>query len=468
MFDTSQRPVVLIWEVTQACELACDHCRADARPARHPDELTPAEGKALLDDAAEEFGEGQVVVLSGGDPLKRPDLPELIDYGTELGLRMSLTPSGTQSLTPERVRDLADAGLSRMALSFDGGSPEAHDAFRGESGSFADTVRAAETASEAGISLQINTTVCAETVDELPAIRDLVADLGAIRWSVFFLVPVGRGATLDPVPPMQADAVMEWLDRVESEASFALKTTEAPQYRRVKQQIESPAAAHDRPTADADERPTPPASVADDTGSGPPAHVTRDTDAGDDTHPPRESATERSDGADDRSGGGRPTGKPPGVGDADDSAGPPPSVGESDTGSEGPPLGVGDDADDTGGPPPGVTAGRPSVLAGDGFAFVGHTGEVYPSGFLPESAGNVRESSVAEIYRESDLFTALRDRDELRGKCGACEFRAVCGGSRSRAYAATGDPLAADPLCPYEPEGWSDDEQPAPRHLADD
>jgi radical SAM protein with 4Fe4S-binding SPASM domain len=258
---------------------------------------------------------------------------------------------------------------------------------------------------------------------------------------------------------MQADAVMEWLDRVESEASFALKTTEAPQYRRVKQQIEPPADAHDRPTADADERPTPPASVADDTGSGPPAHVTGDTDPGDDTpatdpgddtpatnpsddtHPPRESATERSDGADDRSGGGRPTGRPPGVGG-------------SDTASGGPPPGVGDDADDTGGPPPGVTAGRPSVLAGDGFAFVSHTGEVYPSGFLPKSAGNVRESSVAEIYRESDLFTALRDRDELRGKCGACEFRAVCGGSRSRAYAATGDPLAADPLCPYEPEGW--------------
>ncbi|MFC5367324.1 radical SAM protein [Salinirubrum litoreum] len=395
MFDTSERPVVLIWEVTQACELACDHCRADAHPTRHPDELTTAEGKQLLDDAATEFGEGQVVVLSGGDPLKRPDLPELIDYGTDRGLRMSLTPSGTQSLTPERVRGLADAGLSRMALSFDGGDAESHDRFRGESGSFEDTVEAAEAAREAGISLQINTTVCAETVDDLPAIRDLVADLGAIRWSVFFLVPVGRGATLDPVPPMQADAVMAWLDRVESEASFALKTTEAPQYRRVQQQVDPPGDAGDRGTTG------PPPGVANGDGGGPPPGVDTDGDGG----------------------------------------GPPPGVGDVST----------DDADS--GPPPGATVGRPSVLAGDGFAFVSHTGEVYPSGFLPKSAGNVRESSVAALYRESDLFTALRDRDELRGKCGACEFRWVCGGSRSRAYAATGDPLAADPLCPHEPEG---------------
>ena len=394
MFDTSERPVVLIWEVTQACELACDHCRADAGRGRHPDELTTTEGKQLLDETAEEFGEGQVVVLSGGDPLKRPDLPELVDYGTDHGLRMSLTPSGTQSLTPDRVRALADAGLSRMALSFDGGSPETHDAFRGESGSYADTVAAAEAADEAGISLQINTTVCAETVDDLPAIRDLVADLGAVRWSVFFLVPVGRGGTLDPVPPMQADAVMEWLARVEDEASFALKTTEAPQYRRVKQQVEPPA----------------------------------------------------------------------GAGDGDGSAGPPPGV-TDDTG--GPPPGVNADGD-ADGPPPGMRAGRPSVLAGDGFAFVSHVGEVYPSGFLPESAGNVRASSVAAIYRESDLFTALRDRENLRGKCGACEFRAVCGGSRSRAYAETGDPLAADPLCPYEPDGWDETGEATARPVVDD
>ncbi len=147
--DTDRRPLVLVWEVTQACELACRHCRADAKPARHPDELTTEEGKRLLREAAE-FGDGQLVVLSGGDPLAREDLPELVRYGTDLGNRMTVTPSGTRSLAPDRVRELADAGMCRMALSLDGASAESHDAFRGEA-SFADTVAAAEAARDAGV-----------------------------------------------------------------------------------------------------------------------------------------------------------------------------------------------------------------------------------------------------------------------------------------------------------------------------
>ncbi len=344
MFDTSERPLVLIWEVTQACDLACDHCRADAKPGRHPDELTTAEGRALLDEARE-FGKGQLVVLSGGDPLKRPDLVDLVDYGTDQGLRMSLTPSGTASLTRERVEALADAGLSRMALSIDGATPEAHDGFRGEAGSFVDTLRAARAADRAGVGLQVNTTVCADTVEELPEIRDLVSTLGVVRWSVFFLVPVGRGRLLDPVSPERADAVMAWLHEVREEERFDVKTTEAPQFRRVGMER---------------------AGVAPERASG----------------------------------------------------------------------------------------GRPSVLAGDGFAFVSHVGEVYPSGFLPKSVGNVRDESIVDCYRDSELFSQLRDRSNLRGKCGACEYREQCGGSRSRAYAHSGDPFGSDPLCPYLPEEW--------------
>jgi radical SAM protein len=353
--DTAERPLVLIWEVTQACELTCDHCRADARPARHPDELSTAEGKELLDQAAE-FGERQLVVLSGGDPMKRTDLVELVDYGTDRGLTVSLTPSGTDELDADAIEALADAGLKRMALSLDGATPERHDAFRGESGSFESTMRAARQAREAGVPIQINTTVCADTVEGLPAIRDAVADLGAVLWSVFFLVPVGRGQVLDPIPPERAERVMEWLADVADEAPFGLKTTEAPHYRRVRRQ-----------------------KAAESAGAS------------------------------------------------------------SDGDGEGP-------TDDDG--------RRASVLAGDGFAFVSHTGEVYPSGFLPQSAGTVPEDHVAEVYRESELFTSLRDRDELRGKCGACPFRAVCGGSRSRAFARTGDPLASDPLCGYVPPGY--------------
>ncbi|AGB17557.1 radical SAM protein, BA_1875 family [Halovivax ruber XH-70] len=381
--DTADRPLVLIWELTQACDLACEHCRAEADPTRHPDELSTAEGKALLDDAAA-FGEGQLVVLSGGDPLVRDDVTDLVAYGTDRGLRMTITPSGTTSLTADAIGDLADAGLRRMAVSLDGASPERHDAFRGEAGSFAETIRAAEDAREAGVPLQINTTVCAQTVTDLPAIRDVVRELDAVMWSVFFLVPVGRGRVLDPISPERAEAVMEWLHAVSQEESFGLKTTEAPMYRRVVAQHGRDAAgnggaAGGRTTADGE----------------------RDSDDCDRTERDR----------DDRSRGSG------------------------------------------GGPPAGVSR-RTGIVAGDGFCFVSHTGEVYPSGFLPESAGNVRETPVTELYRESDLFRSLRDRDRYRGKCGACEFRALCGGSRSRAYATTGDPLASDPLCPYVPAGY--------------
>nr|WP_324664368.1 radical SAM protein [Haloarcula sp. CK38] len=345
--DTGERPMVLIWEVTQACELACEHCRADAKPGRHPDELSTAEGKALLDDVRE-FSENQLVVLSGGDPMQRPDLVELVEYGTDIGLTMTLTPSGTSALTADSIEALSAAGLKRMAVSLDGATADAHDAFRGERGSFEETLRAARAATRAGLPLQINTTVCAGTVDELPAIAELVADLGAVLWSVFFLVPVGRGRILDPVSPQRTEDVMTWLHDIRADVPFGIKTTEAPHYRRVGLE------AREQPTDD----------------------------------------------------------QPPGA------------------------------------------KRRAGIIAGDGFAFVSHTGDIYPSGFLPKAAGDVRTDDIVDVYRNADLFEALRDRDRLTGKCGACEYRHVCGGSRSRAYAATGDPLASDPLCAHVPERW--------------
>ncbi|MFB6165726.1 MAG: radical SAM protein [Haloarculaceae archaeon] len=346
--DTSERPMVLIWEVTQACDLACEHCRADAQAQRHPDELSTAEGKALL-ESVREFADNQLVVLSGGDPCKRPDLTELVEYGADLGLQMSLTPSGTSSLTGDVIDELADAGLRRFAVSVDGGDAAAHDAFRGEDGSFEATVSAASHARDAGLPLQINTTVCAQTVGQLPAIRDLVRELGAVLWSVFFLVPVGRGQLLDPIPPERAEAVMAWLAETVEDEPFGVKTTEAPHFRRVKLQRR------------------------------------------------------------------------------------------------------GEDAD-------GGLRRRGGIVAGDGFAFVSHVGEIFPSGFLPRPAGNVREDDLVDVYRNAPLFERLRDRDQLTGKCGACEFRHVCGGSRSRAFAHTGDPLASDPLCPYQPAGYEYEE----------
>jgi len=248
-----------------------------------------------------------------------------------------------------------------MALSIDGGSALAHDEFRQEQGSFEQTIHAAKEIRRAGLPLQINTTVCTETVDELPAIREIVADLDAVLWSVFFLVPVGRGRILDPISPDHAEQVMEWLSDVADTAQFDVKTTEAPHYRRV-------AIEHGRPEK-----------------------------------------TERL-----------------------------------------PPDGIGR---------------RMGITAGSGFAFVSHTGDIYPSGFLPEVAGDVREKSIVDIYRDSELFQLLRDPDALRGKCGVCEYRHVCGGSRSRAFAYTGDPLESDPLCPYVPAAY---DGPLPKQSFED
>ncbi|UWG47952.1 Radical SAM superfamily enzyme [Halanaeroarchaeum sp. HSR-CO] len=347
--DTDRRPLVLIWELTQACDLSCKHCRADAQSERHPAELSTREGKRLLDDASE-FGEGQLVVLSGGDPLVRDDVVELIDYGVDQGLTMTMTPSGTESLDAPTVHRLGDAGLRRIAVSIDGPGPESHDDFRGENGSFEQTLRAAKAAADVGLPLQVNTTVSQETVRHLPAMAELVEELGAVLWSVFFLVPVGRGTVLTPISPEKAERVMEWLADLNRGTPFEIKTTEAPHYRRVLSKRRGASS---------------PEAMSDD----------------------------------------------------------------------------------------GIRR-RMGITAGNGFAFVSHTGLVYPSGFLPKAAGSVREESVVDIYRDSPLFTSLREPDDLKGKCGVCPFRNVCGGSRSRAFAYTGDPLESDPLCAYVPPDY--------------
>jgi radical SAM protein len=353
-------PRVVAWEVTRACDLACRHCRADARPGRDAGELTTAEGKALLDRIVGFGDPSPVVVFTGGDPLKRPDLVELAEHGTRRGLRMAVTPATTPLLDRPALEALSDAGVRRVALSVDGAAAARHDAFRGEEGSFGVARRAAAHASELGLPVQINTTVCRDTVDDLPAVADLAEAWGAVMWEVFFLVPVGRGEVLDPLGPTQHETVLEWLYRRQKVADFRLITVEAPFYRRVGRQVEAAAKARRR-----------------EEGRAAPAE----------------------------------DGEP-------------------------------------------VPVPRGSTGDGDGFLFVSHRGKIFPSGFLPVPAGDVRRDDVVEVYREAPLFRWLRDKDLLRGKCGACEYRWVCGGSRARAFATTGDWRAADPFCPYVPDGW--------------
>lgn len=352
--DFDRAPFTIAWEITRACVFSCVHCRADAQRRRDPRELTTEEGYRLIDRLAE-FG-SPILVFTGGDPMMRRDLFDLIAYADAAGLRCSLTPTATTSPTKERLRLAALAGVRRVALSLDGPSPEVHDAFRRVDGSWERTMTILRNAHEVGLSTQVNTTVTTHNVHLLPEMVDFVQAVGAVQWSVFFLVPMGRAQELSMISPEEHERVLGWLHELSRTSTFDIKATAAPMYRRIAAQQQAPGASP--------------------SGAGFAFH----------------------DGLD------RPA--------------------------------------------QGVNDGR-------GFLFISHLGEIMPSGFLPVSAGNVREDDVVEVYRDHELFRSLRDPSRLTGKCGACEFREVCGGQRGRAYAITGDPLASDPACAYAPAGWT-------------
>ncbi|HUZ45679.1 MAG TPA: TIGR04053 family radical SAM/SPASM domain-containing protein [Terriglobia bacterium] len=367
--DFSVAPFLVIWETTQACDLACMHCRASAQPLRHPEELTTEEGFKLLADTAQ-MGTG-VFVLSGGDPAKRPDLLDLVREGRRLGLRMGTVPAATPTLSRETVRNLKQAGLDQMALSLDYPRADLHDGFRCVKGAFDKTLQAAEWAHQNKLPLQINTTLWAGSAPYLSEMAELVDRLQAVFWEVFFLVPVGRGEALDGIEARRCEELFAILYEVQKKSHFILKVTEAPHYRRYVAQREA---------------------------------------GGEAARPSQGQQASRGMV----------------------------SMPEMLRRSEGPGHTIGF-------APHGVNAGK-------GFVFVSHLGEVYPSGFLPKSAGNVRAQGLAEIYRDAPLMRELRDPDLLHGRCQRCEYRTICGGSRSRAYALTNDYLATDPWCAYQPQ----------------
>jgi AdoMet-dependent heme synthase len=354
--DFNERPFIAIWEVTQACDLACVHCRASAQPDRNPMELSTEEGKGLIDQIA--ALEVPVFVLTGGDPIKRPDLFELIGHARSKGVRVSLTPSATPLLTREIVVRLKEAGLARLAVSLDGATAESHDAWRGMTGSFARTLEAIHWANEIGLPVQVNTTFSRRNIGEIDAIVELMESLRITLWSVFFLVPTGRGKLNDLLSADEFEQVFGKIHQLSMTASFDIKTTEAQHYRRflLQQKTSKTAGSQERFLHQ---------KIVDSIGRAP--------------------------------------------------------------------RGLND---------------------GKGFLFVSHTGEVFPSGFLPVSAGNIRMESLKSIYRESPLFRNLRDTSKLEGKCGACEFKNVCGGSRARAYSLTGNPHGEEPCCSYIPKNY--------------
>ncbi len=351
MRDFSEAPFLVIWETTQACDLACKHCRASAQPSRDAGELSTDEAKGLLRQV-KRLGD-PLLVFTGGDPLKRDDLFELLAYSVSLGLRTTVTPSATPLLDAPAVRQFKECGVARMAISIDGPDAHFHDGFRQVEGSFQTSIDALSAARDCCLETQINTTVTRGNMHRLAGIAALAAKSGAKMWSVFFLVVTGRAQIGDDLTADEYERVFEFLYDTSLSAPFDIKTTEAQHYRRYTAQRRK-----------------------------------------------RDGAT----------------------------------------------FGLAHG----GGVPPTI-ARQAGINDGKGFVFVSHKGEIYPSGFLSITAGNVRNIELGEAYRNAPLFLSLRDSSQLDGKCGECEFRNLCGGSRSRAYALTGDYLASDPRCAHVP-----------------
>jgi AdoMet-dependent heme synthase len=347
--DFDHSPFVVFYELTQACDLACKHCRACAQPARASDELDPLQARQLLEQMAS-FPKPPMLVLTGGDPLKRPDVYDLVDHGVRLGLDVAMTPSATPLVTSDALSRLRAAGLHRLALSLDGADAATHDAFRGVPGSFGRTLAILAEARSIGLPLQVNTTLAASNVHQVDDLAELLKELGIVLWSVFFLVPVGRGEELERISPQQYEEVVERLWHHAQRQPFGIKTTEAPQYRRFV--------------------------------------LRRQGDPQQNRHNTSSNGRQRA------------------------------------------PLGIND---------------------GRGVMFISHQGVIYPSGFLPVVCGRFPRDSVVDVYQQHPSFQSLRDANRLRGKCGRCEFRHVCGGSRARSFALTGDMLAAEPDCAYPP-----------------
>lgn len=377
--DYNRAPFLAIWETTQACDLACKHCRASAQPLAHPSQLNTDEATNLIDQIADL--QVPLFVFTGGDPLKRPDIFQLIRHAAGKGVHAALTPSGTPLLTRDAIFRMKDSGLARLAVSLDGSAPAIHDSIRGIPGTWERTVQAIQWANEAKLPIQVHTVVSRLNIGDLDNLATLLTLKQIVMWSFFFLVPVGRGQVADLLTAQEFEDVFAKMWDLTKRVPFAIKTTEAMHYRRylIQQRMKEG---------------LPTAGVHDDAGARPTRHAGWTVHSGN-----------------------------PGSGSEDKAVG----------------------------------WATKRVNDGRGFVFISHIGKVYPSGFLPIEGGDLHTDTLAHIYQESPIFVKLRDTGLLHGKCGACEFRNVCGGSRARSYAVTGDVMAEEPCCIYQPRGYHSD-----------
>ncbi len=351
---TVNPPRMIAWEITRSCNLACVHCRASALCGPYKGELSTAEAKALIDNILS-FS-NPIVILTGGEPLLRPDIFELAEYGINKGLRMVIGTNATM-ITPEIARRIKEVGIPRISVSIDFPTAKLHDEFRGVPGAFEEAIKGIKIARDAGVEIQINSTITKLNVAYLDDLLSLAEEIGAVAFHPFLLVPTGRGKDIgeQELPPEEYERTLNWVYDRQKNSKIFFKPTDAPHYHRIIRQrgkedgVKLTAAHH--------------------------PHSTRGLET--------------------------------------------------------------------------LTRG---CLGGIGFCFISHVGQVQPCGYFELAAGNIKKDPFDKVWVESKLFNELRNYDLLKGKCGVCEFKRVCGGCRARAYETTGDYLDEEPYCVYQPK----------------
>jgi radical SAM protein with 4Fe4S-binding SPASM domain len=393
------KPRLIFWELTKGCNLRCIHCRATATELSSPSDLSTQTARDIIDQIV--AVSTPILVLSGGEPLFRSDIFQLARYGTDKGLRVALATNGTL-VTKHVARMIVDSGVQRVAISLDGADALTHDTFRGIPGAFDAAIAGFRNLKNLGMSVQINTTIARHNAHQLPKVLELAKSLGADALHTFLLVPVGCGVDIaaeQMVPPEEYEQMLNWFYDRSLEGGIEMKATCAPHYFRVVRQRR--AAEHRSEAAAAAAHAAPPT-----------------------TETARES---------------------PSIGATE-------MVMPGSTGIELKPHGHGQPVGHPGNHPSDMNAMTKGCLAGTAVCFISHQGEVYPCGYLPALAGDLKKQAFADIWENSMVFNELRDTNNLQGKCGCCEFRNICMGCRARAFAATGNYLDEEPFCVYEPQ----------------
>ncbi|HXZ32612.1 MAG TPA: radical SAM protein [Terriglobales bacterium] len=391
--SNDNKPRLIFWEVTKGCNLRCIHCRASATELSSPRDLSTQTALRIIDQIAE--AAKPILVLSGGEPLYRSDIFQLAAYAQEKGLRVALATNGTL-VTKEIARMIVDSGVKRVSISLDGADAVTHDAFRGIPGAFDAAVQGLRNLKALGMSVQINMTIARHNARQLPDVLQLAKSLGADALHTFLLVPVGCGVDIaaeQMVPADEYEKMLNWFYDRSLEGGIELKATCAPHYFRVVRQrrvAERHSAVAAQAVAEAARSTSDPSSIG-------PMETIMPSGTGISLNPQQHG-----------------TGHP-------------------------------------GGHPSDMNAMTKGCLAGTGVCFISHEGEVFPCGYLPVIAGDLRKQTFAEIWQHAEVFNALRHTENLKGKCGCCEFRNLCMGCRARAFAATGDYLDEEPFCVYQP-----------------